>query len=197
MKKERNRIAGEMHDDLGAGLSTIRFLSEKVKRDSFNTGTQYDADKIAVNSNDLVQKMNEIIWAMNEKNDTLEDLVFYTRAYAMEYCEDNNLSCNVALPASIPEKFVSGEMRRNVFLTIKESLHNIVKHSGAFTVCIEFKVDKQLSVSIRDNGKGITYENKVHTGNGLLNMQKRISLLGGKMDIRNSKGVTIEFIVPL
>ena len=109
-----------MHDDLGAGLSNIRFLSEKVKRESHNTGTQVDAEKLVDNSNDLAQKMNEIIWAMNEQNDTLEALVFYTRAYAMEYCEDNNLACTVRLPDSIPETFVSGEIRRNIFLTEKK-----------------------------------------------------------------------------
>jgi len=194
---ERRRIAGEMHDDLGAGLSNIRFLSEKVKRESFNTGTQSDAEKLINNSNDLAQKMNEIIWAMNEKNDTLEALIYYTRAYAMEYCEENNLECKVILPSLIPRKFVSGEIRRNIFLTIKESLHNIVKHSGALAVLIELKLDNGLYVRITDNGKGIKSENMRPNGNGLINMQRRISQLKGTMNIMSKEGVTVEFTVPL
>ncbi len=194
---ERRRIAGEMHDDLGAGLSNIRFLSEKVKRESGNTDTQFDAEKLVNNSNDLAQKMNEIIWAMNEKNDTLEALIFYTRAYAMEYCEENKISCKTILPDSIPEKFVSGEIRRNIFLTVKESLHNVVKHSGASTVLIEFKLDKSFSVRIIDNGKGINGKSNSLYGNGLVNMQSRISMLKGTLNIRSANGVTVEFSVPL
>ena len=199
IEKERTRIAGDMHDDLGAGLSTIRFLSERVKRNSFSEITREDADKIALNSNDLVQKMNEIIWAMNEKNDTLEDLLFYTRSYAVEYCEENNLECTVIvnLAELAPPIFVSGEIRRNVFLTVKESLHNIVKHAEASKVAIHFGIDKYLHVSIHDDGKGIADIDKSREGNGLLNMQKRIKLLGGALELRNGQGLTIEFWVPL
>src|SRR4030095_255426 len=90
---ERTRIATDMHDDLGAGLSSIRFLSEKVKRNSFSDVTKDDIDKMQFHSNELLEKMNEIIWAMNERNDSLEDLLFYTRYYIQEYCEEHNLNC--------------------------------------------------------------------------------------------------------
>jgi signal transduction histidine kinase len=194
---ERKRIAGEMHDDLGAGLTNIRFLSEKVKRESMNTSTQFDAEKLVTNSNDLAQKMNEIIWAMNEQNDTLEVLIFYSRAYAVEYCEENNLACTVTISESIPEKFVSGEIRRHIFLTIKESLHNVVKHSDATNVLIEFRLDKNLSVRISDDGKGTNFQNIRQGGKGLMNMKHRISLLNGTMNITSKDGVTVEFTVPL
>src|SRR5688572_225324 len=197
IEKERSRIASDMHDDLGAGLSTIKFLSEKVKRNSFSDVTREDADKIVLNSNDLVQKMNEIIWAMNEKNDTLEDLLFYTRSYAMEYCEENNLACDIRIPEHISQLRVSGEIRRNIFLTIKESLHNIVKHAGASQVIIQFLVHDHLLVSISDNGKGMMNDVKTWRGNGLLNMQKRIKFLNGALDFKNGNGLTVEFKVPL
>ena len=193
---ERSRIASDMHDDLGAGLSTIRFLSEKVKRNSFSEVTRDDANKIVVNSNELVEKMNDIIWAMNEKNDSMEDLLFYSRSYAMEYCEDNNLECHVFLPNPIPDLFISGEIRRNVFLTIKESLHNIVKHASASRVEIRFEMDEQLMVRIMDNGKGMVDE-KQGEGNGLLNMQKRVALLNGSLRMKSEQGVVIEFFVPV
>jgi signal transduction histidine kinase len=185
-----------MHDDLGAGLSTLRFLSEKVKRNSFSEVTRSDAGKIVANSNDLVQKMNEIIWAMNEKNDTLEDLVYYTRSYAVEYCEENNLQCKINIPETIPARFVSGEIRRNIFLTVKESLHNIVKHAEARKVQINFSVGKNLFVSIGDNGIGLI-PNKNGGGNGLKNMKKRIESIGGYFEIVNETGTLIKMTVPV
>ncbi|MEO7924106.1 MAG: histidine kinase [Chitinophagaceae bacterium] len=196
VEKERSRIATDMHDDLGAGLSTIRFLSEKVKRNNSNEATKMDTDKIVFNSNELMQKMNEIIWAMNEKNDTLEDLLFYARAYAVEYCEENNLRCETHLPETVPSCFISGEIRRNVFLTIKESLHNIIKHAAANQVSIIFLLNKNLIITIKDDGKGMT-KNNVHEGNGLRNMKKRMESVGGTFAIQNKNGVLVEMSIPL
>ncbi|MEO7394004.1 MAG: ATP-binding protein, partial [Chitinophagaceae bacterium] len=196
IEKERTRIATDMHDDLGAGLSTIRFLSEKVKRNSFSEVTKNDTDKIVFNSNELMQKMNEIIWALNEKNDTLEDLLFYARSYAVEYCDENNLQCETLLPETVPICIVSGEVRRNVFLTIKESLHNIIKHAAAKHVSINFSVDKNLVITVKDDGKGMT-KNKGHEGNGLRNMQKRIESVGGTFKVQNINGIMVEMSVPL
>lgn len=187
VEKERTRIAADMHDDLGAGLSTIRFLSEKVKRNSFSDVTKTDAEKIVSNANELVQNMNEIIWAMNEKNDTLEDLLFYTRSYAVEYCEENNLQCVTDSPDTVPNYFLSGEVRRNVFLTIKESLHNIIKHATAKHVAIHFSINKNLVITVKDDGKGMAL-NKDPEGNGLRNMQKRIESVSGTFDVENNNG---------
>jgi signal transduction histidine kinase/ligand-binding sensor domain-containing protein len=199
IEKERTRIATDMHDDLGAGLSSIRFLSEKVRRNSFSDITKNDINKIMEHSSELIDKMNEIVWAMNEKNDSLGDLLVHIRSYAKEYCEENGIRCEISLPEYIPVVFVSGEMRRNVFLTIKECLHNIIKHAGATEARIEIVVDPGLSVTIRDNGKGIIdSENKKETGgNGLKNMQKRINSIGGRFRIIQGQGLAVEIAVPL
>ncbi len=199
VEKERTRIATDMHDDLGAGLSSIRFISEKVKRDSISNVTKNDIDKILVSSSELIDKMNEIVWAMNEKNDSLGDLLFYIRSYAMEYCEEHGIQCGIKLPENIPDIFVSGEIRRNVFLTIKESLHNVVKHSEATSVDIDFQSISGLFAMIRDNGKGIgSLEiRKGKGGNGLRNMRKRIESIGGIFKMYNREGMVIEISVPL
>jgi signal transduction histidine kinase len=199
IEKERARIASDMHDDLGAGLSTIRFLSEKVRRDAQNLGAKTEIEKIATISNEMVESMNEIIWAMNEKNDTLEDLLFYTRSYAKEYCEEHQLDCQFEFPESIPDVYVSGDLRRNVFLTVKESLHNIVKYAGATKVEIQMNTGDHLRVSIKDNGKGFAMSAAQNTskGNGLRNMKKRIESIGGKFSLETEGGVTIAFNVPL
>ena len=196
VEKERTRIAADIHDDLGAGLSTIRFLSEKVKRNSFSEVTKTDAEKIVTNSNELVQKMNELIWAMNEKNDTLEDLLFYTRSYVAEYAEENNLRFNMNLPEIIPVVIISGEVRRNVFLTVKEALHNIVKHAQAKSIAITISINKNLLIILKDDGIGFI-ENAKGEGNGLKNMQKRIESVGGSLAITGINGVEAKIEVPL
>ncbi|HTQ27188.1 MAG TPA: two-component regulator propeller domain-containing protein, partial [Puia sp.] len=199
VQKERTRIATDMHDDLGSGLSSIRFLSEKVRRNTFSDITKNDIDKILSSSEDLIDKMNEIVWAMNEKNDTLPDMLTYIRSYAKEYCEEHELRCQIKMPEQVPSVFVSGEIRRNIFLTIKESLHNIIKHASARKAEIEFLVDSGLSATIRDDGHGFDIDavRKESAGNGLKNMRKRIESIGGHFAIRHSMGTVIEFSVPL
>ncbi|MFI5154175.1 MAG: histidine kinase [Chitinophagales bacterium] len=197
VEKERTRIAVDMHDDLGAGLSTIRFLSEKVKRNTFSEVTREDIDKMQATSNELIDKMNEIIWAMSEKNDSLEDLVLYMRSYSMEYCEENKLECSIHIPENIPKYFLSGEMRRNIFLTAKESLHNIVKHACAKHVDIQVEVSDSLDISIQDDGRGFMEHQGSREGNGLRNMRQRIESVGGSMHIQNEQGVRIHLKIPL
>ena len=199
IEKERTRIASDMHDDLGAGLSSIRFLSEKIKQTSANETATNEIGKIVNISSELVDNMNEIIWAMNEKNDTLEDLLFYTRSFAKEYCEEHHIGCVADFPENIPSQFVSGEVRRNIFLTVKESLHNIVKHSKATQVKLTVQTNEQLVVVVADNGKGFGVSNPdTPSGrNGLKNMQKRIESIGGNFSLMNGNGVTIKMEVPI
>jgi len=196
VEKERTRIATDMHDDLGAGLTRIKFITENILEKTNDVALQPHMEKLKTSSIDLVQKMNEIIWAMNEKNDTLEDLLFYTRSYAFEYCEENRLACETQLPEAVPDIFVSGEIRRNVFLTVKESLHNTVKHAHAKTIRLHFSIDKKLTVSIQDDGAGFV-TNKNGDGNGLKNMKKRIESIGGNFEMLNEKGTIVNMTVPL
>ena len=102
-------------------------------------------------------------------------------------------------PPEFPSCFVSGEFRRNVYLTIKEALHNIVKHAQAEQVCIRTIVhpDKLLLVTIEDDGIGFDCNNIRPFANGLINMQRRISSLGGSLHILGGSGTTIRFSVPL
>ena len=197
VQKERTRIAHDMHDDLGAGLSTIRFLSEKLRRNIFSQVSREDIDKMQSTSNELIDKMNEIIWTMNEKNDSLEDLLLYVRSYAMEYCNDNNLECSIDMPEQVPMHFVSGEMRRNIFLTVKESLHNIVKHACAKNVEIAMEISGSLNIVIHDNGKGFEKGQRSREGNGLRNMQDRIRSVGGTLSIQNEIGTTVRLKIPI
>lgn len=197
LEEERTRIASDMHDDLGAGLSKIRFLSETVQRTSSDEANQPNLQNIAASSVELVDKFNEIIWAMNEKNNSLEDLLYYMRNYTAKYCAENKLEYKILMPEFIPSIIISGEMRRHIFLTVKECLHNIVKHAEAKNVELQVKLDAFMTICIQDDGKGFTITEMMHEGNGLRNMKQRIKNVNGKLVFENGVGTSVKIVVPI
>ena len=197
IEKERTRIATDMHDDLGAGLSQIKFLSEMIgMRKQKHLPFEEEIDSIRAFSHEMIDKMGEIVWALNEKNDTLSDLLSYTRSYAAEYMEQNGIHCVVKEPDNIPTIDVNSEFRRNIYLTVKETLHNIVKHAQATEVIMSFRIAGDLIIQIKDNGKGIDLASIRSAGNGLISMHNRIEELNGRFDIANSDGTLVTIIVP-
>jgi len=198
IEKERTRIATDMHDDLGAGLSRIKFLSESIGiKKQQQQPIEEDVNKIREYSHEMIDKMGEIVWALNEKNDSLSDLLSYTRAYTMEYLSQNGIDCKTEMPDSFPSGFVSGEFRRNVFLTIKEALHNVVKHSQATEVKLTVTINHHLLIRLKDNGTGFNKNNIRLFSNGLSNMESRVKEIGGKIEIINKEGTLVNLSIPL
>ena len=198
IEKERTRIATDIHDDLGSGLSRIRYLGEMVKlKSSQQQNILQDIEKISMFSDEMVDKMNEIVWALNEKNDTLGAIISYIRSFAVEYLSNNHIECKVNLPDEIPHCIIKGETRRNIFLSVKECLHNIVKHSSAAETNIHILVADQLIIRIHDNGKGIDWENRRPFSNGIQNIKKRMKETGGRVDFKNENGTVVVLSIPL
>ena len=198
IEKERTRIATDMHDDLGAGLSRIKFLSEtiaikKMKQESVET----DINSIREYSHEMIDKMGEIVWALNEKNDSLSDLLSFTRSYAVEYLTQHGINVRAEIGDEVPARFVTGEFRRNVYLAVKEALHNIVKHAQANEVLINFSAKGGLTITIHDNGKGYNLGQVRPFSNGLGNMKKRMELIGGNFEIINANGTIVKLWAPL
>lgn len=183
IEHERNRIASEMHDDLGSGLTRIKFLSERALKKTEDTKEQTRIRNIAEQSNKLVTNMSEIIWAMNSRFDTADSLTGYIRRYASEYLEEHNI--DLSFTSQIPESeiMVTGEKRRNIFLVVKEALHNSVKYSGAKQINIIVQGGKDtFVVQIREiNAKGFDPDSVLEKGNGIYNMQKRMHAIGGEI----------------
>ena len=195
LSSERTRIAGEMHDDLGGGLTTIKFLSQKLHRKIEDQDQKNQLQKIVSQSKNLVNNMSEIIWAMNAGFDTLDNLVAYTRRYTYEYLEDYAIDLIFRTQGDIAGIDISGEKRRNIFLVIKEALHNAVKHSNADTINIRFDMkENQLSIYISDNGIGLPDEIRLN-GNGLKSMRSRIENMGGRITFTNEEGLVIEVLI--
>lgn len=193
---ERLRISAELHDDVGGELSAIRLLSEMAQMNT-TQNPQQQFSKISASSADLMQKMNEIVWALNIKNDTLQSLISYINRYAIKYLDDVGIECKFTQPDVIPKYEVDGAVRRNIFLLVKEALSNVVKHANATRVFIKIETNHQLEITIHDNGKGIAGEKlTANTGNGLLTMHKRANDLNATMEIINHEGTTIELKMP-
>jgi signal transduction histidine kinase len=197
IEKERTRIATDMHDDLGAGLSRIKFLSQSLLNKKKDEIMKPELEKITAFSDEMSEKMGEIIWALNEKNDTLADLIAYTRSYTVEYLASHDIRCEPNTPMNLPGTFITGEMRRNIFLSVKECLHNIVKHAGATKVCFSITLDNNLQIMIHDNGKGIDPTFKRSFSNGLQSIQKRMKEINGKVNFKNDKGTRVSLIIPV
>ena len=198
IEKERTRIATDMHDDLGSGLSRIKFLSQSMLNKKIKDETiKNELEKITLFSDEMSEKMGEIVWALNEKNDTLADLIAYTRSYTVEYLQQHNIQCDAHTPLHLPDTFITGEVRRNIFLSVKECLHNIVKHAEATKVFFSVELDGAMQVVIHDNGKGIDRNHQRVFSNGLDNIVKRMKEIKGNVKFANDKGTKVSLSVPL
>ena len=192
----RKEISYELQTEIGDGLSGIRLMSEMAKK---RMGDNYakELERISENSERLVQSMNEILWSLNHTNDDLPGLISYIREYAMNFMEQVGIACHIEMPEKIISLDVAGDVRRHIFLAVKEALHNVVKHAGATRLDISFSFPGKLQISIADNGKGMPGDATRYTiGNGLKNMSKRMELLHGKFLIESKKGTIITFVIP-
>lgn len=195
-QEERQRISTDMHDELGAGMTAIRLMSE-IARNKMKENTPVEIERISHSADDVLNKMNAIIWSMNSGNDTLDNLVSYIRSYAIEYFDGTPVACKVRVPEQVPEKELSGDKRRNIFLSVKETLNNILKHSGGTEAIIEITTGTSLHIRISDNGKGIDLDNLRQFGNGLKNMARRMEGIGGTYRIENQGGTVTTLDLPL
>lgn len=193
---ERNRISVDMHDELGSGVTAIRLMSEIVKS-KMKDQTLPEIEKISNSANELINKMNTIIWTMTSSNDSVENLIAYIRSYAVEFFESTAIDCYFTMPASIPPREISGEKRRNIFLSVKEALNNVLKHSQSSVVKINISVNERLIIEIQDDGVGINMEKLRKFGNGLNNMRKRMASIDGGFSIENHEGTKTTFYLQL
>lgn len=195
-QQERERISADMHDELGSGMTAIRLMSEIARR-KMKENTPVEIEKISHSADEVLNKMNAIIWSMNSGNDTIDNLVSYIRSYALEYFENTPIACKIFTPEHIEPTELTGDKRRNLFLSVKESLNNVMKHSKATEITIDFKIDGVLTIKITDNGIGIDMQKIRQFGNGLKNIKKRMEGIGGSYQIENNSGTVTVLRLPL
>ncbi len=208
LERERARIAQDIHDDLGASLTRIGLLSQTAVDDPEHPRRAVvNLELILSTTRDLTRSMDEIVWAVNPRHDTLESLTNYISSYAHDFLSTAHIRCRLALPLELPDISVRSEIRHNLFLAIKEALNNVVKHSKAneARLTLEF-VPGGLRFVITDNGPGFdphrlnaNGKNPRVTGDGLPNLVSRLKQIGGhsKLSSTPGEGTTVEFFVPL
>ena len=198
---ERMRIAKDVHDDLGSGLSKISLTASVAEQKALNNGnTATDIRHIASMSKDLVDNMRDLIWVLNPENTTLDNLVARMREYTADYLDGMGMEATLAFPENVPDMRISRETQRNIFSTLKEAINNCVKHAHATTINIILELDKNSFVlSVIDNGNGIDIKNLKGSGNGLRNMKQRIESIGGQFTINPAagQGTAIHITVPI
>lgn len=181
LEKERARIARDLHDQLGANLTQVALLGEMVGEDkNLPQEVEAHAQQICQTARTTSDALDEIVWAANPSNDTLEGLVNYACKYAQDYLALADLRYRLDVPTDLPEANIPPDLRHNVFLAFKESVNNVVKHAQATEVKIRLRLEAdKFLIEIEDNGRGPA-EAATKTGrNGLRNMRQRMEDVGG------------------
>jgi ligand-binding sensor domain-containing protein/signal transduction histidine kinase len=206
VERDRARIAKDIHDDIGAGLTQITLLTELARREPQQVGGHLD--RITGSARQLTRAMDEIVWAVDPQHDTLNGLMDYVSAFAEDFLRTAGIRCRMDLPVTLPEAHVDAEMRYNLFLALKEALNNIAKHSKATEAWLRLRIDpKSFTLIVEDNGQGmpaarngeanngsprngeaVAVSDRITSGSGLVNLEKRLSAIGGRCQIHSAAG---------
>ena len=176
----RTRIAADMHDGLGSRLTRISLLGELARRDVARPDQIVrHLDSITSQSRELAKSLDEIVWNVNPRNDTLDRLAAYIVHYTEEYFDSSPIRCRLDVPADLPALPLPSERRHNLFLAFKEALNNVAKHSDATEVHVRLAVlPSWIELTVRDDGRGFDEQKAV--GDGLLNMKARLAAVDGE-----------------
>jgi signal transduction histidine kinase/streptogramin lyase len=203
LEKERGRIARDLHDQLGASLTQIALLGELAESDKDAAAeVAAHAQQISKTARETTRVLDEIVWAVNPSNDTLEGLINYVCKYAQDYLAVAGLRCRLDVPAQLPATPLPPEVRHNVFLAAKEALTNVVRHAQATEARIRLRLEPTaFTLEIEDDGRGIAGldDPRAQTRNGLRNMRRRMEDLGGSFSISPAadRGAVVRLTVPL
>ena len=199
---ERARIARDLHDDIGASLTQMALQSQLAER---NVARQPERaanhlQEVFKTASRMTRTLDEIIWAVNPKHDTLENFVLFLGSHTQDVAESAGLRCRIDVPDSIPARMMPSNVRHHLYLAAKEVLHNIVKHANASEVSLRIKLDNgECVILIRDDGKGFENGAAAIDADGLINMRDRLETIHGTC-IRRSipgQGTTVEMRVPM
>lgn len=210
VERERARIAKDIHDDLGASLTRITMLSHTARKELGDPDlVGRNLTRIDGTARELTRAMDEIVWAVNPRHDTLDSLAIYIVRFAQDFLAPAGIRCRVDMPVIMPQWPIRAELRHNVFLAYKEAINNVVRHAKAREVRIALHPnDAGFTLSVADDGIGFSQaENassqksrrRVVGGNGLRNMHTRMNDIGGSVKIESNleTGTKVIFDVPI
>ncbi len=208
LERERHRIAQDLHDEMGAKLCRISFLSEHAQRNEQAQGeVRSQINTIADASRELLHTLDEIVWAVNPHNDTLEHVASYINQYAQNYFNNTGVECVLDMPDQFELHPISSAARHHLFLSVHEAFTNILKHSGATNAKVVLLCHADnFEIHIEDNGKGFNSatqqdnaQKSTNSEDGLRNMRQRLKNIGGSCFLESipGRGTKICFVFPL
>jgi signal transduction histidine kinase len=199
LEKERARIAQDLHDDLGANLTQIVFLSQRVE------AAQQDAQEvdrwfrlIPATARKTIQSLDEIVWAINPRHDSLESFANYLSQFAQQHMSLARVRCVLDVPMVLPTMALTAEVRHKLLLAAREALQNVATHAAATEAQVTLQLDDNaLTITITDNGRGFDTQQVNGEGNGLPNMRRRLEDIGGRTEITSQpgKGTTVRLVL--
>ena len=200
IERERARIARDMHDEVGANLTHITTTTRLAALDS-PSATGEHLKEIETVARQTVESLDEIVWAVNPRNDTLAKTVEYVCKFAATFLSKTGVRPEIIAPEVIPEHRISAEARHHLFLAVKEAVNNIAKHSRARSARVEVTiVQPHLRIVVEDDGCGFEAPHTDKFSNGLINMRDRMSAIGGRCTIESlpgRRGCRVAFELPL
>ena len=201
IETERARIARDLHDQLGANLTQVTLLGEMAEADKdLPAEVELHAQQICATARETTRSLDEIVWAVNPSNDTLEGLANYACKYAQDYFALAGVSFRSELPTQLPPTPIPPEVRHNVFLAFKEAVNNVVKHAQATEAHVKLELlPGKFILSVTDNGRGLGDQSGKKLRNGLKNMSRRLADVHGEFDLAPGAngGTVVKLVVPL
>lgn len=200
VERERARIARDIHDDLGSALTQL-VLQGEVAQTEFPPGSaaRSQLDQLCDRARNVSHALEEVLWVVNSKRDTLRDFSSYVCKYAQGFLGPTPIRCRLDVQTGLPTTVFDLPVRRGLFLAVKEALNNAAKHSGATELFLRIhRTGYQLIVEVEDNGQGFDASLLGGEGNGLINMQQRLQEMGGACVLVSEPGAgcRVQFTMP-
>jgi signal transduction histidine kinase len=201
MEQERTRVAQDLHDELGTGLTQVGLLGSLAKNPSLSMERKHlYLEQLSEAARTLVTGLDEIVWAVNPKNDSASSLASYFALFTQRFLNLAGIACRFDAVENLPEYPMDSRLRHGIFLAFKEALNNVVRHSGATEVRLKISVARdQLMISITDNGCGFIFTSGVPGSDGITGMHQRMEKLGGQCVINSQtgQGTMVQLSLPL
>jgi signal transduction histidine kinase len=192
MQSIRNKIAQDLHDDIGSTLSSISILSELALKGDSGSQARETMNEIKDSSLMLMERMDDIVWSINPRNDSLENLLMRVRHFATTLFEAREIEYTIDIQKRLDEIKLPMDHRQHIYLVLKEAINNLVKYSGATQAALSVSFDQHtLELLVKDNGQGFDHGSNA-TGNGIPGMQRRADLMGAHLAITSVPGLGTE-----
>lgn len=196
MEKLRTRLSSDLHDDVGSVLSGIAYQMELLEY-SVPEKNKSLVQQIAVSSRRAMSQMRDVVWAIDARNSSIQDLTERMQEFAKEIIEPLEINFDFQHKNLPLKKEISTEIRHSILLIFKEFLTNTVKHADASNITIQlFKNGKILEMILQDDGKGLPKDTELSTGQGLENMKMRASKIKASLGFLEKNGFGVHLKIP-